>query len=123
MELGSGEIVGAGCIQHLRQDGDDPDPTCPLEIGWRLRRDRWHRGLASEAARAMGDFAFRVLAAERLYAVCHPQNTASESVMKRLGMRCRGLEQWYARDVTTYEVTRPEWQRWQSQRGSPQEPA
>lgn len=56
VELGSGEIVGAGCIQNLRKDGADPDPTCPLEIGWRLRRDRWHQGLASEAARAMDQF-------------------------------------------------------------------
>src|SRR5665213_2025982 len=110
VECGSEQLIGAGCIQNLRKDGADPDRTCPLEIGSRLRRDRWHQGLAGEAARAMADFAFRVVGTDRLYAVCDPRNTASESVMKRLGMRFRGIEHWYAMDVTTYEVTRPEWQ-------------
>src|SRR5689334_7315980 len=35
----SGQVVGAGCIQNLRRtDSPLPDRTCPLEIGWRLRR-------------------------------------------------------------------------------------
>jgi RimJ/RimL family protein N-acetyltransferase len=118
VELGTEEIVGAGCIQNLPKDAADPDRACRLEIGWRLRRDRWRQGLASEAASAMAEFAFRVLGSDRLYAVCNPRNTASEAVMKRLGMRCRGIEQWYAMDVTTYEVTRPEWQQLQSARAS-----
>jgi RimJ/RimL family protein N-acetyltransferase len=111
VERASGEVVGAGCIQNLRRDGAHPDPACPLEVGWRLRRDRWHQGLAIEAAIAMTDFAFKGLHAEALYAVCNPENSASEAVMKRLGMRYRGVEKWYAAELTTYEVTRPEWQR------------
>jgi RimJ/RimL family protein N-acetyltransferase len=110
VERTSEEIVGAGCIQNLRKQGANPDPACPLEIGWRLRRDRWGQGLASEAAIAMADFAFNTLHAERLCAVCKPENSASEAVMKRLGMRSRGVEQWYEMDVTTYEMTRAEWE-------------
>src|SRR5689334_4495654 len=42
----TGELVGAGCIQNLRRaKAPEPDAACPLEIGWRLRRDRWHQGL------------------------------------------------------------------------------
>lgn len=110
IERASDEVVGTGCIQNLRKAGANPDPSCPLEIGWRLRRDRWHRGLALEAARAMADFAFDTLRAERLYAVCNPDNSASEAVMKRLGMRLLGMQEWYAMQVTTYEVTRAEWE-------------
>jgi RimJ/RimL family protein N-acetyltransferase len=95
VERASGEIVGAGCIQHLRRSGESPDPACPLEVGWRLRRDRWHQGLATEAAVTMADFAFQTLRADVLYAVCHPDNAASASVMKRLAMRYRGIEIWY----------------------------
>ena len=51
------EIVGAGCIQNLRRSGNTPDLDCPLEIGWRLRREKWGRGYATEAARAMANFA------------------------------------------------------------------
>jgi RimJ/RimL family protein N-acetyltransferase len=111
IERASGEIVGAGCIQHLRKSGSAPDPACPLEVGWRLRRDRWRQGLATEAAIAMTDFAFDVLRADVLYAVCRPENAASASVMKRLGMRYRGTEIWYEAEMTTYEITANEWRK------------
>ena len=111
IERASGELVGAGCIQYLRKSGDSPDPVCPLEVGWRLRRDRWHQGLATEAAVTMTDFAFQTLNAEVLYAVCRCENTASGSVMKRLGMRYRGIEVWYDKELATYETTSNEWQR------------
>jgi RimJ/RimL family protein N-acetyltransferase len=109
IERQSGEIVGAGCIQNLRRAGAEPDLGCPLEIGWRIRPDKWARGLATEAARAMAEFAFVRLHAEVLYAVCDPDNGASIAVMTKLGMRYRGLEDWYARKVATYEVTAEAW--------------
>jgi RimJ/RimL family protein N-acetyltransferase len=80
-----------------------------LEIGWRVRRDKRAQGIATEAARAMADFAFFRLRADVLYAVCDPENGASVSVMVKLGMRYRGLEDWYTRKLTTYEVTAEDW--------------
>jgi RimJ/RimL family protein N-acetyltransferase len=109
IERASGELVGAGCIQHLRKHGTEPDPAYPLEIGWRLRRDRWRQGLASEAAIAMARFAFDRLHAGVLYAICHPDNAASAGVMIKLGMRYRGIESWHQKQVATYEITSNEW--------------
>jgi len=105
IERQSHEIVGAGCIQNLRRGGEEPDGDCPLEIGWRVRRDKWAQGIATEAARAMADFAFARLDAPVLYAVCNPENRASSAVMIKLGMRYRGLEEWYARKLATYSIT------------------
>jgi len=110
VEFASGEVVGAGCIQNLRRtEAPQPDPGCPLEIGWRLRRDRWHQGLASEAAIAMAGFAFGPLAARDLYAVCDPENAASAAVMRRLGMDALGLETWYGRSLQAYRTTAERW--------------
>jgi RimJ/RimL family protein N-acetyltransferase len=106
IERDSGEIVGAGCLQNLRREATaSPDPSCPLEIGWRLRRDYWHRGLATEAARAIAGFAFDTVHADELYAVCDPDNTASANVMKRLGMQYAGLQTWYGKSLATYRTT------------------
>jgi len=105
IELGSGALVGAGCIQHLGRD-----PANPLEIGWRIRRDRWRQGLAFEAALCMASFAFETIGAPLLCAVCRPENVASSSLMKRLGMRYRGTEQWYEMESAVYEMTRREWE-------------
>ncbi len=104
IEQRTGEIIGAGCIQHLGRDPDNP-----LEIGWRLRMDKWGQGFASEAARCMAGFAFETLNAELLCAVCHPENRASSRVMERLGMRYKGEEVWYDMNTTVYEITRAEW--------------
>lgn len=110
IDLASGQVVGAGCIQNLRRTNTPlPDRTCPLEIGWRLRRDRWHQGFASEAAVAMADFAFVTLAAPELYAVCDPENTASAAVMRRLGMDDLGIDTWYGHSLRTYRTTAERW--------------
>ncbi len=104
------QLVGAGAIQNLRREATPlPDVACPLEIGWRLRRDRWGRGLAAEAARAMGDFAFGTLSAPELLAVCNPANTASANVMKRLGMQEAGLQHWYGKELLTYRIGADQW--------------
>ncbi|MDB5791521.1 MAG: guanosine monophosphate synthetase [Massilia sp.] len=105
IERDGGRLVGAGCIQYLGRD-----PANPHEIGWRLIPERWGRGLASEAAQAMACFAFDTLNAPTLTAVCLPQNEDSARVMKRLGMRYRGLEQWYERPHAVWEMTRADWQ-------------
>lgn len=110
VERDSGEIVGAGALQNLRREAASvPDPACPLEIGWRLRRDCWHRGLATEAARAIAGFAFGTIHADEVYAVCDPDNFASAGVMKRLGMQDRGLQTWYGKSMATYQTNARQW--------------
>jgi RimJ/RimL family protein N-acetyltransferase len=110
VERQTNELVGAGAIQNLRREATlVPDLACPLEIGWRLRRDRWGHGLAVEAARAMGDFAFRELNARELLAVCDPANTASASVMRRLGMQEVGIQRWYGKDLLAYRIDADRW--------------
>ncbi len=104
------ELIGAGCIQHLAGNVENP-----LEIGWRLRPDRWGQGYATEAARTMGSFAFDQLKIPVLTAVAVPENTASRRVMERLGMRFRGIEHWYDMDLATYDIPAADW--WARRRG------
>ncbi|QDQ25792.1 GNAT family N-acetyltransferase [Chitinimonas arctica] len=104
MDIDNNEVIGAGCIQYLGRD-----PANPLEIGWRLRKDKWNKGYASEAARVMAEFAFERLKAESLYAVCHQDNHASAHVMKKLGMQYRGIEHWYDMDTAVYSMDSATW--------------
>ena len=119
VERDSGELVGAGALQNLRRDAAPlPDLDCPLEIGWRLRRDRWGRGYAIEAATAIVDFAFDRFQPDELLAVCHPDNAASSGVMKRLGMTHQGLQRWYGKEMTTFRLGATEWRAGATQRGA-----
>ncbi len=98
-------------MEFRRGTSYEMDLSCPLEIGWRVRRDKWRQGIAIEAARAMAQFAFARLRAEVLYAVCQPENKASMGVMVKLGMHYRGIEDWYGMKVTTYTLSAHQWRR------------
>jgi RimJ/RimL family protein N-acetyltransferase len=56
------------------------------EIGWRLARAAWGKGLATEAALAARDHAFATLGLPELIAIVHPENARSRRVASKLGM-------------------------------------
>lgn len=93
---------------HLR------DAEGVMELGYALARPYWRRGLATEAARAMADLAFR-LGVHRLYATCDVRNEGSWRVMQAIGMTREGLLRadrkikgaW--RDTLVYAALREEW--------------
>lgn len=55
------------------------------ELGWRLRRAAWGRGLATEGARAVGAHAAAALELDRLVALIRPANARSRRVAEKLG--------------------------------------
>jgi RimJ/RimL family protein N-acetyltransferase len=67
-----------------------PEVATRPELGWRLARAAWGRGLASEAARAVRDHAFADLGFEELIAVIHPDNARSQRLAAGLGMALEG---------------------------------
>ena len=60
--------------------------TPAVEVGWRLGREHWGHGYATEAARASVDFGFEELDLDEIVAVTVPANARSRRVMERLGM-------------------------------------
>lgn len=80
-----------------------------LEIGYLFRRDYWHRGYATEAARACKQYAFEVLGAKEVCSIIRDTNTASQRVAIRNGMtvmdswtkRYRGIDMPHDRYVVT----------------------
>ncbi|MEE4024604.1 GNAT family N-acetyltransferase [Gordonia sp. PKS22-38] len=62
-----------------------------LELSYRLQREHWGRGLATEAAHALLTMSFRELGAERVFAGTMSANTASRRVMEKIGMRLSAI--------------------------------
>ena len=56
------------------------------EIGWRLAREAWGNGYATEAAQAALDWLFAHLPGAAAWAITHTGNYRSRAVMQRLGM-------------------------------------
>jgi RimJ/RimL family protein N-acetyltransferase len=57
-----------------------------VEIGWRLRREHWGNGYATEAAREALRFGFDELALGEIVAFTTVTNEPSRQVMERIGM-------------------------------------
>jgi RimJ/RimL family protein N-acetyltransferase len=57
-----------------------------VEIGWRLARDYWGRGFATEGARAALQFGFVDAGLSEIVSFTVPANVRSRRVMDRLGM-------------------------------------
>jgi RimJ/RimL family protein N-acetyltransferase len=77
-----------------------------IEVGWRLARPAWGRGLATEGARASLRHAFEELGLEAVIAIIDPGNERSIRVAQKLGMR-RGADHLHPRTgrrLTAYEI-------------------
>ena len=123
IERGGGAFLGWASLR--------PDIKRPGEasLGYRLRREAWGQGYATEAARALLRAAFRDSALQRVTATTYQDNHASRRVMERLGMTLALTFRYTAEDmaadsathVTTgdlwdgedveYALTRAEWER------------
>ena len=84
VEKASGEMVGHCGIKRV------DNPLAPNvgdhEIGWLVREDRWRRGYAEEAMRAILDWAFTRIQAPHVVALTSEANAGSWKLMQKLGM-------------------------------------
>lgn len=87
-----------------------------MEIGWVFHPAHRGCGYATEAARALVDYGFRVLRLHRIIATCDPRNTASYRVMEKIGMRreahfkqCVLLADGQWHDEYAYAIREDEW--------------
>jgi RimJ/RimL family protein N-acetyltransferase len=66
-----------------------PSVLPAVEVGWRLAREAWGLGYATEAARAAVAFGFSECGIEEILSIVDPQNERSLRVCAKLGMTDR----------------------------------
>jgi RimJ/RimL family protein N-acetyltransferase len=81
-ERGTGRLLGMAGLDVV----DEETPFDGVEAGWRLARDAWGHGYATEAARAVLHEAFTGLGLDEVCALTEAANVRSQAVMRRLGM-------------------------------------
>jgi RimJ/RimL family protein N-acetyltransferase len=60
------------------------------DVGYLLGREHWGRGYATEAARAIVEWALATPAIRRVWATCDTENVVSARVLERIGMQLEG---------------------------------
>ena len=106
IERETGSLIGYCGFLHQEVDG-----AKEIEIGYRLHPDFWNRGLATEAARAVRDHAFRDLQLERVISLIHPDNHASRRVTEKNGMRIEKRTTFRGFPTIVFSMNQETWQR------------
>jgi RimJ/RimL family protein N-acetyltransferase len=75
-----GAFLGMCGLHHQQSYPDE------VEVGWRLAREHWGKGYATEAATGWLHHAFESLGLPRVISITDPPNERSLAVMRRLGM-------------------------------------
>jgi ribosomal-protein-alanine N-acetyltransferase len=87
------------------------DDVEELEIGYRLDPEFWGNGIATEAARAVRDHAFRDLEVARVISLIHPDNEASRRVAEKNGMSFEKHTTFKTFPTNVYVLDRAGWER------------
>ncbi|MDP8238482.1 MAG: GNAT family N-acetyltransferase [Candidatus Hatepunaea meridiana] len=74
-------LIGDLGLEVMEVDG-----RTEVEIGYDFRSDYWNRGLATEAASAVRDYAFSELGLDRVISLIKPDNVPSRRVAEKIGM-------------------------------------
>lgn len=82
MEKASGQIIGRAGLENGAYRGE---PV--LELGYLIGRAYRHQGYGLEAVRAVTDYAFTAVGAEKIYAFIEEENRASRKLIQRAGFK------------------------------------
>jgi GrpB-like predicted nucleotidyltransferase (UPF0157 family)/RimJ/RimL family protein N-acetyltransferase len=89
-EKKDGEFVGLAGLLH----DDFDDSKQDIELGYGLLPQFWNKGYATELVKALVVYGFSTLTLDKLIAVTHPDNVASQKVLKKSGFIDVGQMSW-----------------------------
>lgn len=98
-EKASGHLLGRIGLLH-------PEGWPGFELGWTLGQQYWHRGFATEGARAALEYAFSTVGAERIISLIRKENLASRRVAHRIGERFEREVSFKGADVLMFAISR-----------------
>jgi RimJ/RimL family protein N-acetyltransferase len=94
-------VIGMAALVPVAWKGPE------VEVAYHLARDVWGLGYATEAARACIDYGLGELGLSRVVALTEEENTASQRVLEKAGMKRLGpTERYYEKRLLEFEVVR-----------------
>jgi ribosomal-protein-alanine N-acetyltransferase len=99
----TGEFMGQCGVVPVDGKGpvDAPGGT-PIELVYHFARPFWGKGYATEAARAVAEYAFEALRLARLLGLTFPENRASQRVLEKADFTYTRDAEWYGMTMREY---------------------
>ncbi len=97
----TGEPVATAVLRHV-----DYQPQNELELGYVIAPGFRGRGLATEIAQSIAEYAFERFAVPKVVAVTDPENLPSQKVLLKCGFRPKGRRFIYGSDCLEFELVK-----------------
>ena len=97
------QFVGASGLVYY-------DNTNEIEVGYRMQKEFWKNGFATEASFGLLDYGFNQLKLPKIVSSAHVANLASRRVMEKIGMTYIDDRHHYGCLQAYYEITANEYQ-------------
>ena len=94
------------CVGECGICAQEVDGEREFEISYRMRRDCWGNGLATEAARVCRDHGFNKAGLRRLISIIEPENAASIRVAEKMWMTLEKRASFHGIPVLIYSVAK-----------------
>ncbi len=91
----TGAFIGFFALNYAGKSTD-------IEIGYRLLRNAWGLGFATEGATALAQYGFDDLGLDRIIGVTLPGNKPSQRVLMKAGLADRGWGRYYKRRLRLF---------------------
>ncbi len=95
----TGKFIGWFTLKYCGKSAD-------IETGYMLLPEAWGRGYATEGATAMVRYGFDDLGLHRVIGVTHPDNIASQKVLRKAGLADCGTGRYYDQQLRLFVAER-----------------
>jgi len=95
----SGALMGRSGLQYISATGE-------VEVDFLLGPAFWGQGYATEAGAASLRHAFETVRLEQVIGIVHPEHTASQHVLEKLGLRRMERTRYFGMDCFRYLIER-----------------
>ena len=94
-----GSFIGWGALGHIEENLKNP-----IEIGYRLHKNFWGQGFATEVATSLRNYAKNDLGLNKLSAIAAEDNIASIKVLKKIGMQWQQVRKYHGLYLEYFEM-------------------
>ena len=94
---GGAELIGWNGLQYLAETGE-------VEVGYLLSRQFWGQGYATEGAKVSLNFGFEKLKLKEIIGLTHPENIASQNVLKKCGMKYSEKKEYFGMQLFRFSL-------------------
>lgn len=94
--------IGWICLKHL-------DQSDHIEVGYRLAKEAWYKGYATEMSKRIIQYGFEVKQLGEIVGVTEPAHVRSQNVLMKCGLKFIDVRFFYGKNLNFFSLSKRNW--------------